>query len=1101
MKRFTKLLAGFLCACMIFPTADIPAAAMQAQNSIQIEEIIDEDDIVSDTKGEAAEGQEAELTYLVIGSDHVETPGTQYILAGVGDEDVELDAASISYTNKTTGLDYVKQADKISGNAALFNLNFTDNSAKGQYVVNTVCATIAGNTVELVPSEEGITAVFGVDTQVEAIHDELPSDIADDSEPGVIVVDVEKDELSSDDVAAAIAEVADGSGLVGTGKTGEYVVVLDPGHGGIDVGASGNGIIEKYVNLSIAQYCKAELEKYVGVKVYMTRSSDIYVDLDARAAYASSKSADLFISIHNNASTSSEANGASVYYPNSSYKPLLGASGKNLAAAIQKRLVALGLSDSGIYTRDYATYAGATHNEYYPDGTISDYYSIIRNAKSYGFTGLIVEHAYVSNPSDAATFLSSDAMLKKMGVADANAIVKYLGLKKTADTVYGTLDYSPVYNFEDYIELNKDVRKKYSNNPTGALKHFVEYGMAEGRVANKKFDVKAYKKRYKDLRKAYGDDWVSYYIHYLKWGKKEGRNGKPFSNKTTETVTTGKKTTTEAVSSDEATTTRKKKKTTTEEVTTEEATTTRKKKKTTTEEVTTEEATTTRKKKKTTTEEVTTEQTVPEKSKYTTVKDGVDYKDVYSFEYYTKKNRDIKRVFGDNPEGALNHFVNFGMAEGRQAIATFDVKSYRNMYSDLRSLFGNDLVKYYKHYMQNGKREGRIATGVTTLQNATTIYNGVDYRDVYNYDYYLESNPDVRRVIGTDENAVLYHFVNFGMSEGRKACEGFDVKSYRNANSDLRAVFGTNYVQYYLHYMNGGKNENRKTTGVTTILNPTTVYNGVDYRRVYDYDYYLKKNPDVRRAFGGDENAVIAHFVNWGMNEGRVASKKFDINIYMTNYGDLRNAFGNDLQKYYYHFMYNGERENRIGNKNIKDVYKESHYEIMGESDTTVKQMAAYYKSRATYPEFYADTDAPTIEAFCKIYIQECKAEGVKAEVAFCQAMKETGFLSYGGQVSITQFNFAGLGATDDGASGASFKSVRQGIRAQVQHLKAYASKEPLNKKCVDSRFAYVKRGNAPYVEWLGINENPAHCGWATAQNYGYSIVKDYINKLKKFKK
>ncbi|MBE5946176.1 MAG: hypothetical protein E7259_04415 [Lachnospiraceae bacterium] len=173
-----------------------------------------------------------------------------------------------------------------------------------------------------------------------------------------------------------------------------------------------------------------------------------------------------------------------------------------------------------------------------------------------------------------------------------------------------------------------------------------------------------------------------------------------------------------------------------------------------------------------------------------------------------------------------------------------------------------------------------------------------------------------------------------------------------------------------------------------------------------------------------------------------------------------------------------------------------SMYKIMGESSTTVEQMVAYYNANATYPAFYATSDAPTIEAFCQIYLEECAAEGVKAEVAFCQAMKETGYLRYGGDVKIEQFNFAGLGATGGGVAGATFANVREGIRAQVQHLKAYGSKDALVNPCVDPRFQHVTRGTATYVEWLGIKENPQGKGWAAAEDYGYSLRYLYIKKL-----
>ena len=177
-------------------------------------------------------------------------------------------------------------------------------------------------------------------------------------------------------------------------------------------------------------------------------------------------------------------------------------------------------------------------------------------------------------------------------------------------------------------------------------------------------------------------------------------------------------------------------------------------------------------------------------------------------------------------------------------------------------------------------------------------------------------------------------------------------------------------------------------------------------------------------------------------------------------------------------------------------------YSIMGDSAVTAEQMAEFFNDRCTvdnqYP--YSDvTEAPTIEDFCKIYIEECEAEGVKAEVAFCQAMLETGFLKFGGDVKKEQYNFAGIGATGGGVPGHSFRTIREGIRAQVQHLKAYASKEPLNQAVVDPRFNYVKRGTAIYVEWLGQKENPEGNGWASSVNYGYNIVDYYIVPLLKY--
>ena len=182
-----------------------------------------------------------------------------------------------------------------------------------------------------------------------------------------------------------------------------------------------------------------------------------------------------------------------------------------------------------------------------------------------------------------------------------------------------------------------------------------------------------------------------------------------------------------------------------------------------------------------------------------------------------------------------------------------------------------------------------------------------------------------------------------------------------------------------------------------------------------------------------------------------------------------------------------------------EETKNEGLYQITGTSSVTVSQMVKYYNtySSIAYPSAaLTKGGAADIETFCKIIKEEADAENMKADVVFIQAMLETGYLKFGGDVKISQFNFAGLGATGNGVAGNSFKDVRTGIRAQVQHLKAYANKEALKSTCVDVRFSYVTRGSAPYVEWLGIQENPNGGGWAASKNYGNDLL-GLINKLK----
>lgn len=170
---------------------------------------------------------------------------------------------------------------------------------------------------------------------------------------------------------------------------------------------------------------------------------------------------------------------------------------------------------------------------------------------------------------------------------------------------------------------------------------------------------------------------------------------------------------------------------------------------------------------------------------------------------------------------------------------------------------------------------------------------------------------------------------------------------------------------------------------------------------------------------------------------------------------------------------------------------KAAAHEIMGTSSVTVDQMVSYYNKRYTFPaDTYRDKGADSAEAFFKILKEEAEAEGVRADVLFAQVMLETGGLKFGGDVQPSQCNFGGLGAVGGGAAGETFADVRTGLRAQVQHLKAYASTDGLNNACVDKRFQYVSRGTARYVEWLAIPQNPYGKGWAADADYGTKLLR-----------
>lgn len=148
---------------------------------------------------------------------------------------------------------------------------------------------------------------------------------------------------------------------------------------------------------------------------------------------------------------------------------------------------------------------------------------------------------------------------------------------------------------------------------------------------------------------------------------------------------------------------------------------------------------------------------------------------------------------------------------------------------------------------------------------------------------------------------------------------------------------------------------------------------------------------------------------------------------------------------------------------------------IMGSGITTEVQLMMFL--RTNNPK--ALTVFPDI---AKLYREEATVEGVNYDIAFCQMCLETNFLRFGDNIRATQNNFGGLAAVGGDTESASFASARIGVRAHVQHLKAYASIEPLVQELVDPRFRFVTRGIAPEVDRLSGR-------WTADLQYGTKIT------------
>jgi hypothetical protein len=149
---------------------------------------------------------------------------------------------------------------------------------------------------------------------------------------------------------------------------------------------------------------------------------------------------------------------------------------------------------------------------------------------------------------------------------------------------------------------------------------------------------------------------------------------------------------------------------------------------------------------------------------------------------------------------------------------------------------------------------------------------------------------------------------------------------------------------------------------------------------------------------------------------------------------------------------------------------------IMGLGKTSEIQMLMFLKANNEA----AVTQFPDLP---RLYREEAAIEGVNHDIAFSQMCVETSFLTFNGTtLRPAQNNFGGIGSATGGTEGASFPSARIGVRAQIQHLKAYASTEPLVQVLVDPRFRFVQRGIAPLLGQLSGR-------WSADLQYGQKVL------------
>ena len=900
---------------------------------------------------------------------------------------------------------------------------------QGAYHVAELSVTTDLGTKTFTAEDLEINAYFGVG---EKVNDSVKSDYIEmesqSEEEAVVTIETANAATVEKNVADALSEQAVPFDKNKKERSNSnLVIVLDPGHDASKhSGATANGVREEVVTLKIAEYCKEVLEQYSGVSVYMTRTdgncpypdTNSIDDILKRVEWAKTKDADVFISFHINSSVSGAAQGAEVYYPQGEENA------QELAKDIVGELAKLGLKNRG--------------------DKGDDSYAVIRHSKRNGFPGLIIEHAFVSNVSDAKWF-QTEENLKKLGEADAAGIIKYYGLTKDkgkweftgehwkwkeGNGTYATSTWKSIDGVWYYFDANSNMTTGwqkiggiwYYMNSSGAMMTGWQqiggtwYYMNSSGAMQTGWQQIGGTWYYMNGSGAMQTGWqtIGNQTYYLNEGGAMATGWKLVENVWYYFNGSGYL--------------------------------------------------------------LKGEQTIGGQKWYLDANTGALYTGWHFTDdkWYYHTSEGLKQTGWQFIGGTWYYMDGSGaMQTGWKLLGNH----WYYMNGSGAMLTGWQLISGTWYYMDESgvmttgwqqiggtwyymDGSGAMQTGWKLLGNHWYYMNGsgamlTGFQSIGNEKFYFNASGEIQTGWQFIDN-VWYYFNTSGyLLKGEQTIGG--QKWYLDANTGALYT-GWHFTdgKWYYHTSEGLKQ--------------------IGWQKIGETWYYMDKNGVMQTGWQ------------------TIGNQKY----YFDGSGAMVTGW-QLIDNVWYYFENSGELNNQPSSKPpVNDAIK-VYYEIAGDSSVTVGQMVSYYKkSGKPYPaEALKAGGAATIEEFCQIYYEECETEGIKAEVAFVQSMIETGFLQFGGSVKIEQFNFAGLGATGNGVSGNSFENVRIGIRAHVQHLKCYANDEPLKNECVDPRWGEWLRGKAPYVEWLSIPNNPNGTGWAGDADYAAKLLKG-IQDMKK---
>ncbi len=1076
------------------------------------------------------------ISYIYVDCPELPAPGEQNIAVAFTDEELVLSDAVLVFTD-ASGRVSEESADMLVGNPCLFTFAYGDDAPHADY-------TLPGIRYA---SETGaeMTEVSFADEQMEGGFSVLSQAEANTEEPLITAYAVDENgnmtETSGDDasvVTEALEEAVDTArkeqaavpaedgfaalenAEMTTQATG-LVVAIDPGHDSTHGGANNKdkGLYEEVMTLKLGNYLKTELEKYQGVRVVMTRTGAACPypgcgtsgnDIAKRVAAAKSRGAQVYVSLHFNNANKDTANGAEVIVQNNSYDAAVAATSQKLGKKILAQLVALGLNNRGTYSKDDTT--GETDE----NGVTMDFFAVHYNCKLKHIPGIIIEHAFLSGSSDS-TWIGTDAGLKKLALADAKGIAATYGLvlKTGGSSEPEPLDLSKAaLTIENFNEAAGTWTVRISGLPAigvskvqlpvwcdGDQNDIVWYTAVKQSNGTYTVDVRVSNHKYH-----FGKYKMHCYVTDI-YGLRA------FAAKCTKTVSGVTPVVTSVLDSTQ---------------------------KTASLNVTGVALPSGVKRVQFAVWSVTDGQ--DDLKWYTAVKNG----DAYTYTCSVSAHRTLGKYnvhvyaldgAGQNVFVGKSTFtvskpsmdsIGFSSVDYKAGMMNIDLKGVRSPSGITKvqvpvwsSFNGQDDIVWYT--------ASRISDGTYRVPFSVSRHN--DEMGEYVMHVYVTDGNGIRTFVkgkthlmndgtvkvmaipNSNETVMSLQAQNMSLPGGIKEFR-FAVWSRTNGQDDLRWYTGKEFTTGI--YKASCVISNHKTTGIydvhgyavdkdgklqfmkkTTFTVAPPTMDSLSFTTDSASNQFTITMKGITAPSGINKVQVPVWTVRNGQDDiiWYTAARKSNGDYTLTVKTSAHNNESGWYNVHVYATDNNGVRL-CVGKKSVS-VSTTVLTPIMGASQCTVAQMvAAYQASGKTYPSAaLTKGGCKNITAFCQTIYNEANAEGVRAEVVFAQAMVETGYLQFGGDVKVSQFNFAGLGATGNGNPGNSYASVAIGIRAQVQHLKAYGSTAALNQGCVDTRFSYVTRGCAPYVEWLGIQENPNGYGWASGAGYGGKIT-SIMNKV-----